>query len=205
MLIGVSCSSPQAKTEIAEKKKVETKNVNNMKEINSLYDVDLNLLDGSKFNWEEYKGKRIMFVNVASKCGLTPQYEKLEAIYKDLDKSKYAIIGMPANNFLKQEPGSAEDIAEFCTKNYGVSFPLLEKGSVGENIFLSYPPSEENVEKTETSALYQYLTNKSNNGVMDIDVTWNFQKIFVDESGKVYAYLEPREIDANTILETFMQ
>lgn len=190
----IACSTSNTKNEkLSEKQPEQNKTM-------SVYDVPVNYLNGEKVNWNDYKGKRIMFVNVASACGLTPQYEKLQAMYEDLDKTKYAFIGVPANNFLKQEPGTAEDIATFCKKNYGVDFPILEKMSVGEKIFLGYPAAEAETEATEISPLYDYLTRKSNNQVMDIDMTWNFQKIFVDEQGKVYGYVEPAQIEADVLL-----
>lgn len=184
-------SSSNATTEIK---------ITNTKEEMSVYNVPVKYLNGESVNWNDFKGKRIMVVNVASECGLTPQYEQLQAMYNDLDKEKYAIIGVPANNFLEQEPGEASDIASFCKKNYGVDFPILEKMSVSENVYLSYPATAENAKKTEVSPLYKYLTSKDENNVLDIDMTWNFQKIFVDENGKVYDYAAPREIDATVLL-----
>ena len=197
LILVLSSTNSNTSSNLTENKKTET----TMK----VYDLDLNFLSGDKLNWDDFKGKRIIFVNVASKCGLTPQYETLESIYKELDKEKYAIIGVPANNFLKQEPGNADKIESFCQMNYGVTFPILEKVYVSDYVYLSYPPKKDNSEKVETSPLYEYLTKKEKNGVMDIEMTWNFQKIFVNESGEVYAYLEPKEIDASTILETFLQ
>lgn len=194
----LSCSNSANKAESKEQstEKQQPKKDKDM----SVYDVPVNYLNGEKVNWNDFKGKRIMFVNVASACGLTPQYEKLQAMYEGLDKTKYAFIGVPANNFLKQEPGTAEDIATFCKKNYGVDFPILEKMSVGEKIYLGYPAAEAETEKTEISPLYSFLTKKENNSVMDIDMTWNFQKIFVNEQGKVYDYVEPTQIEANVLL-----
>lgn len=195
-LIGLAaCGGSTEKSTDAEK----TKTTNTEKEM-SVYNVPVKYLNGETLNWNDYKGKRIMFVNVASECGLTPQYEQLQAMYNELDKEKYAFIGVPANNFLEQEPGEASDIATFCKKNYGVDFPILEKMSVSDNVYLSYPASAENAKKTETSPLYDYLTSKEKNNAMDIDMTWNFQKIFVDENGKVYDYAAPREIEATVLL-----
>jgi glutathione peroxidase len=188
------CSNPKEQTS-GEKPTNEKRGEMNV------YGIDVNLLDGSKFNWNTMKGKRLMIVNVASECGLTPQYEQLQAMYAKLDTSRYAILGVPANNFLKQEPSDASDIAAFCTKNYGVEFPILEKMNVGNKVFLSYPPKPEDAEEVETSALYAYLTQKSLNGEMDIDIQWNFQKIFVDENGKVYDFAAPREIDPFVLMD----
>lgn len=189
----INCTNPSDKIAITStvEKKIEKMNV---------YDITVKQLDGTDFDWLDYKGKRLMIVNVASECGLTPQYEQLQAMYNDLDTSKYAIIGVPANNFLKQEPGEASDIALFCKKNYGVEFPILEKMSVSKMVFLSYPPKVENAETVEISPLYAYLTEKDKNGNMDIEMTWNFQKIFVNENGEVYDFAKPSEIDPFVLL-----
>ena len=118
-----------------------------------------------------------MVVNTASKCGLTPQYELLEKLYKQYKGQNFVIIGFPANNFLSQEPGSNADIAEFCSQNYGVTFPMMAKISVkGDDI---HP-------------LYQWLTSKKENGVVDSDVSWNFQKFLIDEQGRVVQSFSPR-------------
>lgn len=191
ILVGCNQQHDNAKDATTQKEKNMTA---------SIYTIKTKMLDGSDFNWMPYQGKRLMIVNVASECGLTPQYEKLQAMHAELDTSKYAIIGVPANNFLKQEPGEASDIASFCKKNYGVEFPILEKMSVGDKVFLSYPPKAEKSEKVEISPLYAFLTQKANNGNMDIVMKWNFQKIFVNEKGEVYDYADPSEIDPFVLL-----
>jgi glutathione peroxidase len=135
----------------------------------SIYDFKVKTLEGQDFDFASLKGKKIMIVNTASKCGFTPQYKDLEELYLKSD-GKLVIIGFPANNFANQEPGSATDIREFCTKNYGVTFPMMEKISVkGKDI---HP-------------LYKWLTSKDLNGVMDSEVKWNFQKYLIDENGKL--------------------
>ena len=141
------------------------------------YDIKVKTLEGEDFDFSSLKGKKVMIVNVASKCGLTPQYEDLEAVYEQY-QGDFVIIGFPANNFLNQEPGSASDIRKFCTDNYGVTFPIMEKISVkGKDI---HP-------------LYQWLTSKEKNGVRDSDVSWNFQKYLIDEKGTLVDVIPPKE------------
>jgi glutathione peroxidase len=136
------------------------------------YSVKINSISGSEINLKDYKGKKILFVNVASECGFTPQYEGLQELY-ELYKDKLMIIGVPSNQFGKQEPGSAEQIQSFCEINYGVTFLITEKVDVkGDN---QHP-------------LYTWLTRKENNGVKSSSVKWNFQKYLVDENGALIDY-----------------
>ena len=135
----------------------------------SIYSFKMEALDGGKIDLAKYKGKKILIVNTASKCGYTQQYEALEKLYKKY-KGKMVVIGFPANNFGAQEPGSNSEIKEFCTKNYGVTFPMAAKISVkGDNI----------------DNLYLWLTKKKYNGVMDSEVKWNFQKYLINEKGEL--------------------
>jgi len=144
----------------------------------SFYDFTVKDINGDDFSLAQLKGKKVMVVNTASKCGLTPQYEDLEKLYNEYSDKNFVIIGFPANNFMSQEPGSDEEIKEFCQKNYGVSFPMMSKISVkGEDM---HP-------------LYKWLTQKELNGSDDSEVKWNFQKYLVDESGKLFAVILPRE------------
>ncbi|MDX2444610.1 MAG: glutathione peroxidase [Bacteroidales bacterium] len=134
----------------------------------SFYDFKVKTLEGEDFDLASLKGKKVLVVNTASKCGYTPQYEDLEALYEEFGGDDFVVIGFPANNFMKQEPGTNEEIREFCTKNYGVTFPMMAKISVkGDDI---HP-------------LYQWLTTKDLNGVMDSKVKWNFQKYLIDDKG----------------------
>jgi glutathione peroxidase len=133
-------------------------------------------IDGNIFDLSSLKGKKVMIVNTASKCGLTPQYEQLEAVYNMYKDSNFTIIGFPANNFMGQEPGSNEEIAEFCLKNYGVSFPMMSKISV---------------KGKDMHELYQFLTESDLNGLEDNDVKWNFQKYLIDEEGKLVKVINP--------------
>ena len=118
-----------------------------------------------------------MVVNTASKCGLTPQYKQLQAIYEKYGDDDFVIVGFPANNFMSQEPGTNEEIAAFCERNYGVTFPMMAKIEVkGKGM---HP-------------VYQFLTQKDKNGVMDSKVTWNFQKYLLDEKGQLVEVISPR-------------
>ncbi|MBL4657319.1 MAG: glutathione peroxidase [Flavobacteriales bacterium] len=142
----------------------------------SFYDFKTTSLEGEAVNLSDYKGKKLMVVNTASKCGLTPQYEDLQALYAKYGGDKFAIIGFPANNFGKQEPGTDAEIKEFCSKNYGVSFPMMHKISVkGDDI----------------DPIYKWLTEKDENGVDDAAVKWNFQKFLIDENGNWIAKISP--------------
>jgi glutathione peroxidase len=141
------------------------------------YDFKVKTLEGKEFDFSSLKGKKVMIVNTASKCGFTPQYKQLEDLYEKY-KDELVIIGFPANNFGKQEPGTASQIREFCTKNYNVTFPLMEKISVKGN---------------DMAPIYRWLTSKSENGVMDSEVKWNFQKYLIDENGKLVDVLYSRE------------
>ena len=140
--------------------------------ISSVHDFKVTSLDGGTIDLSSFKGKKILIVNTASRCGYTRQYKDLEELHTKY-KDKLVIIGFPANNFGGQEPGSNEEIREFCTKNYGVSFPMAAKVSVkGKDI---HP-------------LFDWLTHKTLNGVMDAEIKWNFGKFLIDEKGKPVAY-----------------
>ena len=136
----------------------------------TLYDFTVTTLEGEAFDMSQLKGKKVLIVNTASKCGFTPQYEGLQQLYEQYGGEDFVVIGFPANNFMRQEPGSNEEIREFCTNNYGVTFPMMAKISVrGKDI---HP-------------LYQWLTKKELNGFKDSKVKWNFQKYLVDEEGRL--------------------
>jgi len=140
--------------------------------VTSVHDFKVPGLDGKTIDLSKYKGKKILIVNTASKCGYTPQYADLEKLYETY-KEKLVIIGFPANNFGQQEPGTNGEIKEFCTKNYGVSFPMAEKVDVvGDN----------------TAPLFKYLTEEAKKlGVADPVIKWNFTKFLVDEKGTLVA------------------
>ena len=135
----------------------------------SVYDFKVTGLDGNPIDLSQFKGKKIMIVNTASKCGNTPQYEELQSLYEKY-KDKLVIIGFPANNFGGQEPGSNAEIKEFCKKNYGVTFPMTEKVSVkGDDI----------------DPLFKYLVGEAEKMGIENPVKWNFTKFLVDENGKL--------------------
>jgi glutathione peroxidase len=135
----------------------------------SLYDFTVKSIDGKPVALSAYKGKKIVILNTASKCGYTPQYADWEKFYK-AHGDKVVVLGFPANNFMGQEPGTNEEVASFCQKNYGVTFPMFEKVDVVGN---------------NQSPLYKWLTTKSLNGWNDKAPTWNFCKYVVDEQGKL--------------------
>ena len=138
----------------------------------SVYDISLNKITGETFKLSDFKGKKILVVNTASKCGYTSQYGDLEKLYQ-AHKDNLEIIGMPCNQFMGQEPGDNSKIAAFCKKNYGVTFTLLEKG---------------HVKGSKQHPLYSWLTKKENNGVDNYSITWNFNKFLLDENGKLIEY-----------------
>ena len=141
------------------------------------YGFKVKTLDGGEFDFSTLKGKKVMIVNTASKCGFTPQYKELEEVYEQY-KGDLVIIGFPANNFANQEPGSASEIRKFCTENYGVTFPMMAKISVKGD---------------DMAPIYKWLTSKKENGVMDSEVQWNFQKYLIDEDGKLVDVVYSKE------------
>lgn len=144
----------------------------------SLYDFKVKDIDGRDFDLSTLKGKKVLVVNVASKCGLTPQYEKLQQLYEKYKDKNFVVIGFPANNFNGQEPGTNEEIKSFCVLNYDVAFPMMSKIDViGHN----------------KAPIYKWLTLKSENGKMDAEVQWNFQKFMIDENGHFVDFAAPRE------------
>ncbi|MBM3937169.1 MAG: glutathione peroxidase [Sphingomonadales bacterium] len=139
----------------------------------SIYDIQLKSLDGNAtLNLADYKGKKILIVNTASKCGYTPQYAELQQLQEKY-ADKLVIIGCPCNQFMEQEPGGAEEIASFCQKNYGVTFPISEKLDV---------------KGSAQHPIYRWLCNKSENGALDATVSWNFNKFLINEQGQLIAY-----------------
>ena len=142
----------------------------------SFYDFKVNTIDGQPFDLASLKGKKVLVVNTASRCGHTPQYADLEKLFLKYGPDKFVIIGFPANNFLGQEPGTNEEIQAFCSTKYNVTFPMMAKISVkGKDI----------------DPLYKWLTSKDENGVMDAPVKWNFQKFLIDEQGNLVDMVVP--------------
>lgn len=147
-----------------------TKSVTEVKTpIEPIYNIKINSINKEKIDLSLFKGKKILFVNVASKCGFTSQYKGLQKLHETY-KNQLVIIGIPCNQFMNQEPGTSEEIVTFCQKNYGVSFLMTEKV---------------NVKGSDQHALYKWLTSKEINGRKDSKVNWNFQKYLVNESGEL--------------------
>jgi len=145
----------------------------------SIYQFKVEDLSGNTFDFSTLKGKKIMIVNTASKCGLTPQYKELEALYEEYKDKGFVIIGFPANNFGAQEPGTNKEIETFCQLNYGVTFPMMSKVSVKGD---------------DMSEVYQFLTQKSKNGLQDSEVEWNFQKYLLNENGELEKVISPKTL-----------
>lgn len=150
-------------------------NAQDMKQ--SIHQFKVTDLYGSEFDFSTLKGKKVMVVNTASECGLTPQYEQLQAVYEKFKDKNFVIVGFPANNFGAQEPGSDKQIAEFCKKNFGVTFPMMSKISVKGD---------------DMHEVYQFLTQKVKNGLEDSEVAWNFQKYLLDENGYLVKVISPK-------------
>jgi glutathione peroxidase len=148
----------------------------------SVYDFKLKTIDGEEITLAKFKGKKLLLVNVASKCGYTPQYTDLQALHEKY-KDKLVIVGFPANNFGSQEPGSNKEISEFCSKNYGVSFLMMEKISVKGN---------------DMHPLYKWLSTKEMNGVCDKSPGWNFCKYLINEKGQIIQFYKS---DVNPLSE----
>ena len=145
--------------------------------VSSVYDFKMKNIDGSEVKLETYKGKVVMIVNTASKCGLTPQYEGLQAVYDKYKDKDFVVLGFPANNFMGQEPGSDTEIKEFCTLKYKVSFPMFSKISV---------------KGADQHPLYTYLTNEQSNPGFSGDISWNFEKFLIGKDGKTLARFSPK-------------
>ncbi len=158
-------------------KNKENKENNKIMPKETIHQFKVKKISGEDFDFSTLKGKKVMIVNTASECGLTPQYEQLQEIYDKYKEKSFVIVGFPANNFGAQEPGTNNQIAEFCKLNYGVTFPMMSKISVkGEDM---HP-------------IYQLLTQKTKNGLEDSEVTWNFQKYLIDENGYLSQVISPK-------------
>ena len=145
---------------------------------NSIHQFKVKDINGEMLDMSSLKGKKVLIVNTASKCGFTPQFEQLQELYDKYKDTGFTILGFPANDFKNQEPGSLAEIKEFCTQNYGVTFQMMDKVSTkGE----------------DQSPIYEWLTQKTKNGVKDSEVSWNFQKYMIDEDGQLVDFLAPKE------------
>ncbi len=172
---GRSYVHPEATTTEATAENTTT----GQQEHQTLHDFEAETLEGEPFDFADLKGKRVLIVNTASECGYTPQYEQLQTLYEKYGGENFTIVGFPANDFGKQEPGNNEEIKAFCEKNYGVSFPMMAKISVKGD---------------DMHPVYRWLTQKERNGRKTIKVSWNFNKFLVDENGEWVAYF-PSKVD----------
>lgn len=153
-----------------------TNKTENMNKEN-IYQFKVKDIEGNDFDFASLKGKKVLIVNTASECGLTPQFEQLQSLYSEFKDKNFIIIGFPTNDFMAQDPGTNQEIAAFCQKNYGVTFPMMEKIVVkGEG----------------KNSVYQFLTQKDKNGLGDFDVEWNFQKFLINENGELERVFGPR-------------
>lgn len=158
----------------------------NLPGVNSIHSFKVKSIEGKTIDFSSFKGKKILVVNTASKCGYTPQYDALQKVYNQY-KDKLVIVGFPANNFGGQEPGSDSEIQDFCKANYGVSFPMASKVSV---------------KGSDMAPIYKWLTSKTENGVLDAEVGWNFGKFLLDENGKLLQYFPSKvKPDSDEILK----
>ena len=156
-------------------------------EVKSPLDFKMDSIDGKSVDLSKYKGEVVLIVNVASKCGLMPQYEQLEAVYKKYKGKGFEVLGFPANQFLSQEPGTNKEISEFCTSKFGIDFPMFAKIVVKGN---------------GIDPLYQFLTSKESNPGFDGDITWNFEKFLIGRDGKVVKRFSPKtKPDAPEVVE----
>lgn len=156
----------------------------------SIHKFTVKDLAGNNFDFSTLKGKKIMIVNTASKCGLTPQYKDLEALYKKYKSKNFVIIGFPANNFGQQEPGTNAEIASFCSLNYGVTFPMMSKISV---------------KGSDMAAIYKFLTSKALNNLEDSEVQWNFQKYLINAKGELEKVIAPSTMPLDKAITAWIE
>jgi len=161
------------------------KSTSEEQQTSTIFQFKVKTLTDEDFDFSALKGKKIMIVNTASECGLTPQYKDLQIIFDTYKDSNFVIVGFPANNFGSQEPGTNKEIAEFCQLNYGVSFPMMSKISVKGD---------------DMHPIYQFLTQKAKNGLEDSEVAWNFQKYLIDENGKLVKVMSPKTLPTDDVI-----
>lgn len=191
-----ACSNHTETAESTQESTQETSvelamNTAEVEDSKSFYDFKSETLMGEEFFFANLKGKRVLVVNTASECGYTPQYEELQELYEKYGGEKFTIVGFPSNDFMKQEPGSNEEIAEFCKKNYGVTFPMMAKTVVKKG--------------DDQNAVYAWLTHKDQNGVEDAKVSWNFNKFLIDENGKWVAHYKSKTSPLDEEIVNFAQ
>jgi len=176
------------KTETSEL--VKTENESTVQDAEEIYQFQVTDLYGEDFDFAALKGKKIMVVNTASECGLTPQYEGLQKLYDSYKDDNFVIVGFPANNFGGQEPGSDEQIAAFCKENYGVSFPMMSKISV---------------KGSDMHEVYHFLTEKDKNGLQDSEVAWNFQKYLLNKQGQLEKVIKPNTLPTDAEIVNWIE
>ena len=164
--------------------------LSNIQSQENIYQFKVQDLYGNEFDFSTLKGKKIMVVNTASECGLTPQYEDLQKLYDTYKDNNFIIIGFPANNFGKQEPGSDKEIATFCKENYGVTFPMMSKISV---------------KGKDMHEVYQFLTQKEKNGLENSKVKWNFQKYLLNEKGELVKVVSPKTLPTDPVILNWIE
>ena len=185
VFVFISCKNQaQNQASTAVTSKTETMEKQN------IYQFKVQDLEGKEFDFATLKGNKILVVNTASKCGLTPQYKDLESIYEKYKNQNFVIVGFPANNFMSQEPGTNEEIGAFCQKNYGVTFPMMSKVSVKGN---------------DMCEVYKFLTQKSKNGLQDSDVEWNFQKYLINDKGELDKVVSPRVLPTDNEIVSWIE
>lgn len=182
-----SCNSVSEQSTVAVKQLAMNENTEVSQVFHEFKTTDIN---GAEFDFSSLKGKRVLIVNTASKCGYTPQYEDLQKLYEQHGGANFEIIGFPCNQFMGQEPGSNEEIKAFCEKNYGVSFPMMDKIDVKGD---------------EQAPIYTWLTSKELNGKEDAKVSWNFNKFLVDENGEWVAHYGSRTNPLSDEIVAFAQ
>ena len=161
-----------------------------LQDAEEIFQFQVTDLYGDDFDFSKLKGKKIMVVNTASECGLTPQYEGLQKLYDTYKDKNFVIVGFPANNFGGQEPGSDQQIAAFCKENYGVSFPMMSKISV---------------KGSDMHEVYQFLTEKEKNGLQDSEVAWNFQKYLLNEQGQLEKVVSPKTLPTDAEIVNWIE
>lgn len=185
----ISCKDKNSQEKLAVLQDKEN-TLRELKNPENIYQFKVIDLYGDEFDFSTLKGKKIMVVNTASECGLTPQYEDLQKLYDSYKDKDFIIVGFPANNFGQQEPGNDMEIAKFCKENYGVSFPMMSKISVKGN---------------DMNKVYKFLTDKDRNGYADSEVAWNFQKYLIDKKGELVKVIEPKMLPTNASIISWIE
>jgi len=186
VFLATGCSKEKKVDDVEKASAIENKELVS----ENIYQYQVTDLYGESFDFSNLKGKKVMVVNTASECGLTPQYQDLQKLYDNYKDQNFVIVGFPANNFGGQEPGSDAQIASFCKENYGVTFPMMSKISVKGG---------------DMHEVYHFLTEKEKNGLQDSEVAWNFQKYLLDEKGELVMVVEPRTLPTDASIVEWIE